>query len=273
MAGDWIKMTHALPEKPEVLAIAGKTGLSRYEVVGRLFLLWRWFDVNTTDGNAPGVTSVTLNECLFGYSANGGFVSAVLAVRWLEEDESGIRVVKFDEHTSESAKKRAQTAKRVAKSKAKAKGNSEGNAECVTSSVTSSVTKSVPREEKRRKEERDKAPPLRGAPKAARKCPDDFSVTGEMREWSEREVPGLDIDRETSKFRDHTFKASRNDWPATWRNWMRQAFEKLPRSRGPSISQEPDWVREKRERMQQLAPGVAASKPAEVFDVTARLVG
>jgi chorismate mutase len=148
MAGDWIKMTHALPEKPEVLAIAGKTGITRFEVVGRLFILWRWFDINTTDGNAVGVTSVTLEECLFGYHTNARFVDSVLAVRWLLETQDGISVVKFDEHISESAKTRAQTAKRVAKSKANAKGNAEGNAV----SVTNSVTKTVPREEKRREE-------------------------------------------------------------------------------------------------------------------------
>ena len=145
MAGDWIKMTHNLPEKPEVLAISGKTGLNRFDVVGRLFIVWRWFDNNTTDGNARGVTSVTLEECLFGYSSNVAFVSAVISAGWLVETDEGIHVVKFDEHISESAKVRAQTAKRVAKSKKKGKGNAAGNAD--------SVTETVPREEKRREEE------------------------------------------------------------------------------------------------------------------------
>jgi hypothetical protein len=144
MAGAWIKMTHELPEKPEVLALAGKTGLTRFDVVGRLFTVWRWFDNNTTDGNAPGVTSVTLDECLFGYSGNAGFVAAVCDVGWLQETADGLSVVKFDEHISESAKVRAQTAKRVAKSKGNGKANGEGNA----ASVTSGVTKTVPRKEK-----------------------------------------------------------------------------------------------------------------------------
>jgi chorismate mutase len=148
MAGDWLKMTHALPEKPEVLAIAGKTGANRLEVVGRLFVLWRWFDNHTTDGNALGVTSLTLEECLFGAGGNAGFVAAVVSVGWLIESECGIRVVKFDSHTSESAKERAQTAKRVAKSKSKGKGNADANAQ----TVTQTVTETVPREEKRREE-------------------------------------------------------------------------------------------------------------------------
>jgi chorismate mutase len=156
MAGDWIKMTHALPEKPEVLAIAGRTGMNRFEVVGRLFTLWRWFDINTLDGNALGVTSVTLNECLFGYPNATNFVSAVVDARWLHESAEGVSVVNFDEHISESAKTRAQTAKRVAKSKANAKSNAEGNGV----SVTSSVTKTVPREEKRREEKKKDSEPV-----------------------------------------------------------------------------------------------------------------
>lgn len=143
MAGDWLKMTHALPEKPEVLEIAGRTSLSRFDVVGRLFILWRWFDTNTIDGNARGVTKVTLNACLFGDGDVTNFVSAVIDARWLAASDDGISVIKFDEHISESAKTRAQTAKRVAKSKTKT-GNAEGNAD--------GVTKTVPREEKRREE-------------------------------------------------------------------------------------------------------------------------
>jgi len=171
MAGDWLKMTHALPEKPEVLAIAGKTGLSRFDVVGRLFILWRWFDNNTTDGNARGVTTVTLEECLFGYGSNVGFVSAVMSARWLDANDDGIRVVKFDEHISESAKTRAQTAKRVAKSKANGKGNAQGNAP----TVTNTVTETVPREEKRREEKKEEEykEPRKRVPPISR--PDDVT--------------------------------------------------------------------------------------------------
>ncbi len=138
-------MTHALPEKPEVLAIAGKAGMGRFEVVGRLFTMWRWFDLHTTEGNAVGVTKVTLSECLFGYSTDTKFVDAVISEGWLIEDSNGIRVKNFDAHISESAKTRAQTAKRVAKSKAMS-GNGKGNG----NSVTETLPTALPREEKRR---------------------------------------------------------------------------------------------------------------------------
>lgn len=40
MAFDWIKMTHELPEKPEVLRLSAMLNVSRYEVIGRLFRKW-----------------------------------------------------------------------------------------------------------------------------------------------------------------------------------------------------------------------------------------
>ena len=45
-----------------------------------------------------------------------------------------------------------------------------------------------------------------------------------------RESPSVDIDRETAKFRDHTFKTALSDWRGAWRNWVRRAAEAPPRS-------------------------------------------
>lgn len=137
MAGDWIKMTHELPDKPEVLGISGMTGINRFEVVGRLFVMWRWFDQHTTNGNAVGVTKVTLSECLFGYSSDTKFIESVIHQGWLIEGEEGIRVSNFDAHISETAKTRALTAKRVAKSKNKS--NAKGNALTVTLPLPSAL--------------------------------------------------------------------------------------------------------------------------------------
>lgn len=69
--------------------------------------------------------------------------------------------------------------------------------------------------------------------RAARRCPDDFAVTDDLRAWAREHAPGVDIDRETSKFRDYTFSSARTDWPATWRNWLREAFDRRSGSRNP----------------------------------------
>lgn len=75
-------------------------------------------------------------------------------------------------------------------------------------------------------------PASRVPPRAAKKCPESFAVTDELRRWAAAETPGIDVDAETAVLRDHTFATARNDWPGTWRNWMRKAAKdaaKAPR--------------------------------------------
>jgi chorismate mutase len=261
MAGDWIKMTHALPEKPEVLAIAGKTGINRHEVVGRLFTLWRWFDNHTTDGNALGVTSVTLEACLFGDGGNGCFVAAVVSVNWLKETDAGISVVKFDSHISESAKERAQTAKRVARSKSKDKGNAEGNGE----SVTSTVTKTVPREEKSREEKKDKEE------KPAALTLDDLEAEGVSREaaaeWiavRKRKKGGPVTPLAWSGFKAEAAKAG---WPleAAVRKCVQRVWVSFEAAWvANEKSGETPYQRSQREKYQQVTPAIAAKSPGVV---------
>jgi hypothetical protein len=70
----------------------------------------------------------------------------------------------------------------------------------------------------------------------ATRIPDSFGISAEMRQWAAGEVPGLDIDREHKRFRDFWRgksgkDATKADWPATWRNWMRRAWdERQPRA-------------------------------------------
>ena len=61
------------------------------------------------------------------------------------------------------------------------------------------------------------------APKATKKCPDDFVITKEMRDWAMEEGLMISLDSETKVFKDHTFTSAKSDWLATWRNWMRRS--------------------------------------------------
>lgn len=138
MAGPWLKMECATPDKPEVLAITAALGWDDPDLtVGKLFKMWRWFDQHTTDGNAARVTPALLDRVV-GVS---GFVQAVANERWLTITDDGITLCNFDRHNGETAKQRALTAKRVAEHKSNAKANAEGNA----SGNGDGVTKSVPR--------------------------------------------------------------------------------------------------------------------------------
>lgn len=135
MSGDWIKFEANTPEKPEVFAITASMGWNDPDLtVGKLLKIWRWFDQQTLDGNAPSVT-LALLDCISGVT---GFAKAMCDVGWLKTGDSGLMLPNFSRHNGKTAKQRCLTAKRVANHKS----NAEGNAD--------SVTGALPREEKRR---------------------------------------------------------------------------------------------------------------------------
>lgn len=141
MAGEWLKFEASTPEKPEVFAMTAAMGWDDPDLtVGKLLRVWRWFDQQTIDGNAPNVTLALLDRI----SGVTGFAQAMCDVGWLIADATGLYLPHFDRHNGKTAKDRALTAKRVAKHKSNAEGNDKGNAPIVTSAL--------PREEKRREE-------------------------------------------------------------------------------------------------------------------------
>jgi len=165
VAGDWIKMQIDLADKPKVIALAGRLNLDIDSIVGKLHRLWGWADRQTTDGNAPGVTPAFIDSRM----GVTGFADALEAIGWLQVSETGIRLVRFEEHNGKTAKTRALTSVRVANHKRNGNGK-------VTASA---LPDALPREEKRREEEKITSAP----PKDARKPrPEDplFEVVAEV---------------------------------------------------------------------------------------------
>lgn len=64
------------------------------------------------------------------------------------------------------------------------------------------------------------------------RLPIEFTITKEMREWAHSELPGFDTVSETKVFVDYwsskATNATKTDWVATWRNWMRKAYKDQP---------------------------------------------
>ena len=108
MAGDWIKFELSTLDKPEVLQMADLMDLTKFDVAARLLKVWGWFDQNSVDGNAGGVTGVTLMKFIDDHVGRQGFAACMKKVGWLTD--SGIP--NFEYHNGESAKKRAVTQKR-----------------------------------------------------------------------------------------------------------------------------------------------------------------
>lgn len=216
MAGNWIKFEVDTPEKPEVLALTVAMGWDDPDLtVGKLLRVWRWFDQQTLEGNALGVSAALLDRI----AGVTGFANAMAKVGWLIVSDDGVSLPNFDRHNGETAKSRALTAKRVAKHKANANGNDDGNAE--------SVTSPLPREEKNR-EEKNKTN-VGGSSKAearASRLPNDWNPTAQQIVFCRTQRPDLNADEVACRFRDYWAavpgaKGRKLDWDATWRNWVR----------------------------------------------------
>ncbi len=64
--------------------------------------------------------------------------------------------------------------------------------------------------------------------KRAKRCPQDFEITPELAAWALEHCPKVDPVAELAKLKDWEFKTARRDWPAVFRNWLREAHARLP---------------------------------------------
>ena len=258
MAGEWLKFECSLPEKPETLAITIAMGWDDPDLtVGKLMRLFRWFDQQTIDGNAPSVSAALLDR-IIGVS---GFVQAVADVGWIVIEGTAIHLANFDRHNGATAKSRALTAKRVANHKSNASANAEGNAR--------TVSDALPREEKKREESsslRSEEKPRHSATPAK---PEDVSEQV-WTDWLQLRKGKKAAVTETvlSQARSEAEKAhlSLNDFLSVWCARGSQGLQAdwlKPNERGsPQASGETAYQRSMRERMQQIVPGVAARSPS-----------
>lgn len=149
MAGDWIKLEHTTPDKPEVVQMAARLGIDQDAVVGKLVRIWVWADQNSLDGNALTVTDAFLDRV----TACPGFAGALREVGWLSGRQGLLTIPNFDRHNGQTAKARAVTNRRVSRHRAK----SESNAASVTGVTPPALQKPLP-EKRREKDNPPKAP-------------------------------------------------------------------------------------------------------------------
>jgi|GEM_PF-3348328 len=83
-----------------------------------------------------------------------------------------------------------------------------------------------------------------GAAKRGSRIPDDFEVTPTMIAWAREHTPLVDGKAATAKFIDHWRSstgrnATKLDWVAAWRNWLRTDQESLERTQRRTTTQRP----------------------------------
>ena len=254
MAGDWIKMRVDLRDDPTVFKLAEALGLDELHVIGALFCFWAWVDKYAVDGRVDGATSRLIDKV----ASTPNFSEQMQIVGWLALDETGATIPNFERHNTESSKERAQKNARQARWRAKKADSVDAQVDEYVDGTAS--TGPSTREEKRREEKKEPEGSIAQPPKrAAKKCPDSFVITPELFDWAGTEAPGVNVRRETEKFRDHTFKTAYSDWAGAWRNWIRRAAEGAAKSSGGSA--ESFRERDQRlaaEQMRAWAPGIAA---------------
>jgi hypothetical protein len=212
-----MKIELDLPDKPEVHYMAGVLNVDPLVVVGGLVKVWAWFNKHTSNGDAHGVTLALVDRI----TSVTGFGEAMTLAGWLEQHDKTLHMPKFDRHTSESAKKRALTARRNSEMRRSRDAKSDADRDA------HSVTKSQPREEKRR----DKYTQLPEEWK-----PKDSTVDKLSREFGLR-VPE-DVNRYVAAFRDACqAKGYRYaDFDAAFRNCVRQDWPKLRDKAGKVVT-------------------------------------
>jgi hypothetical protein len=108
MAGDWIKIEHITPDKPEVHQMADMLQIDPDSVVGKLFRMWIWADQQSISGNSLKVSDSFLNRL----TSCTGFSNALRNVGWLNDRSDGLYLPNFDRHNGQTAKARALDSQR-----------------------------------------------------------------------------------------------------------------------------------------------------------------
>lgn len=109
MAGDWIPWCKGLAKKPETLAIARATGMSRHAAAAALMEFWEWVDDQTDTGTIPAATLADLCEFVSGTSDT--FWETMVSVGWLAISDDGLTIPKFERWLGRSAKRRLKEAR------------------------------------------------------------------------------------------------------------------------------------------------------------------
>jgi hypothetical protein len=117
MAGEWIPIDLAIETKPEVLKLLARTGLPREVVVYRLWKMWGWFALNSSDGTLEATPELMALAC----GGDADWWRAVESVGWLQFDAQDEKATLpgWDTRFSKAAKARLLNARRQSEYRAR----------------------------------------------------------------------------------------------------------------------------------------------------------
>jgi hypothetical protein len=211
MAGDWIKLEHATPDKPEIVNMSSILKMDQDAVFGKCVRLWIWADQQTVDGNALSVTEPFIDRLTF----CPGFAAALRHVGWLSGREGRLMIPNFDRHNGQTAKNRAQTKARVERSR---------STQCNATSVTESLPEKR-REEKNETQKNTQEPDgLRGGSSKRFKPPTIADVAA-FATAEQLLVDGKEFVNFYSSKGWRVGSSPMKDWHAAARNWSNRRLK------------------------------------------------
>lgn len=234
----WFKVDDGFATSPKVLSIPRS---ERLAAVGLWVIAGTWCAKHLTDGYVP---AYMIEE--WGADVSHG-TALVTARLWVEED-AGYRFHDWGAYqpSREAVEShRARERQRKEEWRKKKAGISGESPQGVTPSVPAGQDEVSQRPSALPDPTHpDPTRPLvkrEGAAKRGTRIPEPFIVTAEMRQWAAAEVPGLDVDGCTRRFVDYWraesgAKATKKDWVATWRNWLRRDHDQRKTGSRPSPS-------------------------------------
>jgi len=218
----WFKVDDGLTSSRKWLSIPKK---HRFEALGVWTWAGSWSAKELTDGMIP---DFMLNEWGVRKIVKDHLVSAGL---WSEVPQN-VCHLKWSEYQPMKADVEAEREKNREKLR-KWRSRQHADTEVETGSVTGYEPDVNPAPDPTRPDP-TLTPSKEGVrAKRATRIPDQFIVNQAMRDWAAKTTPGVNVDNSTAKFVDHWRAksgkdAAKLDWVATWRNWLRSDYDRVP---------------------------------------------
>ena len=108
MAGDWIKIEKATPDKPEIRQMARLTRASKGDTFAAFFRFYAWADEQTNSGLIKFIGPEDVDQI----SGLVGFGKALEEVGWISFSETGAVITNWERHNGRSAKARVVEAEK-----------------------------------------------------------------------------------------------------------------------------------------------------------------
>jgi hypothetical protein len=275
---DWFRWHHGTAGDRKFPLVAKRSGARVGDVIAMWAIILEQASANDERGDPGHLDFEAIDLALDMPDGTAMAIHGAMVARSLIDGFSG-RLIAWEKRQPKREDETAAERKRRQREREHEMAVTEAESRDVTQSHAE-VTHGHDREEESRGDTSTSLRSVEGASKrASRKCPTAFEVDDELRQWAVNAHPAVNLQAETAKLRDHTFKSAISDWRGAWRNWIRRADENAPKARGSPL--ETPHQRHMRERMAQFAPSAAVRAPeapkqtqlTEVIDVTSRTLG